>query len=175
MIELFKTFFQIGLFTIGGGYAMIPVIENEMNRRGWIAKEDIDDIVVLAQSAPGLLAVNMAIFTGHRLRGMKGSLAATLGSILPSFVIILLIAMVFTNFQDNEIVVRIFTAIRPVSVALILVPAVKMMQRGCKTWWAWLITIATVLLVAFLKVSPIWIILVLVVCAAGISAWRNRR
>ncbi|MBQ9399748.1 MAG: chromate transporter [Bacteroidales bacterium] len=175
LFKLFTVFLKIGAFTIGGGYAMIPVIENEMNRRGWIAKEDIDDIVVLAQSAPGLLAVNMAIFTGHRLRGMKGSLAATLGSILPSFVIILLIAMVFTNFQDNEIVVRIFTAIRPVSVALILVPAVKMMQRGCKTWWAWLITIATVLLVAFLKVSPIWIILVLVVCAAGISAWRNRR
>lgn len=175
LFKLFTVFLKIGAFTIGGGYAMIPVIENEMNRRGWIAKEDIDDIVVLAQSAPGLLAVNMAIFTGHRLRGMKGSLAATLGSILPSFVIILLIAMVFTNFQDNEIVVRIFTAIRPVSVALILVPAVKMMQRGCKTWWAWLITIATVLLVAFLKVSPIWIILVLVVCAAGISAWRNKR
>lgn len=175
LFKLFTVFLKIGAFTIGGGYAMIPVIENEMNRRGWIAKEDIDDIVVLAQSAPGLLAVNMAIFTGHRLRGMKGSLAATLGSILPSFVIILLIAMVFTNFQDNEIVVRIFTAIRPVSVALILVPAVKMMQRGCKTWWAWLITIATMLLVAFLKVSPIWIILVLVVCAAGISAWRNKR
>ena len=175
LFKLFTVFLKIGAFTIGGGYAMIPVIENEMNRRGWIAKEDIDDIVVLAQSAPGLLAVNMAIFTGHRLRGMKGSFAATLGSILPSFVIILLIAMVFTNFQDNEIVVRIFTAIRPVSVALILVPAVKMMQRGCKTWWAWLITAATVLLVAFLKVSPIWIILVLVVCAAGISAWRNRR
>ena len=133
LFKLFTVFLKIGAFTIGGGYAMIPVIENEMNRRGWIAKEDIDDIVVLAQSAPGLLAVNMAIFTGHRLRGMKGSLAATLGSILPSFVIILLIAMVFTNFQDNEIVVRIFTAIRPVSVALILVPAVKMMQRGCKT------------------------------------------
>lgn len=175
LFKLFTVFLKIGAFTIGGGYAMIPVIENEMNRRGWIAKEDIDDIVVLAQSAPGLLAVNMAIFTGHRLRGMKGSLAATLGSILPSFVIILLIAMVFTNFQDNEIVVRIFTAIRPVSIALILVPAVKMMQRGCKTWWAWLITAATVLLVAFLKVSPIWIILVLVVCAAGISAWRNKR
>lgn len=175
LFKLFTVFLKIGAFTIGGGYAMIPVIENEMNRRGWIAKEDIDDIVVLAQSAPGLLAVNMAIFTGHRLRGMKGSLAATLGSILPSFVIILLIAMVFTNFQDNEIVVRIFTAIRPVSVALILVPAVKMMQRGCKTWWAWLITIATMLLVVFLKVSPIWIILVLVVCAAGISAWRNKR
>lgn len=175
LFRLFTVFLKIGAFTIGGGYAMIPVIENEMNRRGWIAKEDIDDIVVLAQSAPGLLAVNMAIFTGHRLRGIKGSLAATLGSILPSFVIILLIAMVFTNFQDNEIVVRIFTAIRPVSIALILVPAVKMMQRGCKTWWAWLITAATVLLVAFLKVSPIWIILVLVVCAAGISAWRNRR
>lgn len=174
LLRLFAVFLKIGAFTIGGGYAMIPVIESEMNRRGWIDKQDIDDIVVLAQSAPGLLAVNMAIFTGHRLRGIKGSLAATLGSILPSFVIILLIAMVFTNFQDSEIVARIFAGIRPVSIALIMVPAVKMMRSGCKTWWAWLITAATVLLVAFLKVSPIWIILVLVVCAAGISAWRNR-
>jgi len=175
LFRLFTVFLKIGAFTIGGGYAMIPVIENEMNRRGWIDKDEIDDIVVLAQSAPGLLAVNMAIFTGHKLRGLKGSLVATLGSIIPSFIIILLIAMVFTNFQDNDIVRRVFTGIRPVSIALILVPAVKMIQSGCKNWWSWTIMIATLVLVAFLKVSPIWIILVLIVCAAGISAWREKR
>ena len=87
---------------------MIPVIESELTRRGWIKEEDFPDIITLAQTAPGLLAVNMAIFSGYRLRGVKGSIVATLGSVLPSFVIILLVAMFFTNFQDNPYVVKIF-------------------------------------------------------------------
>ena len=173
--KLFCVFAKMGAFTIGGGYAMLPLIEQEMTRRGWISEEDIQDIIVLAQSAPGILAVNMAIFTGHKLRGLRGSIVATLGAILPSFLIILLIAMVFTNFQDNEIVRRIFRAIRPVAIALILVPAVRMARRGCKTWWAWAIVIGTLVLVTVLHVSPIWIMLVLLVCGAGVSSLLNKR
>ena len=173
--KMFGVFAKIGAFTIGGGYAMIPVIEREMRVRGWMDESELGDIVVLAQSAPGLLAVNMAIFTGHKLRGLRGSIVATLGAILPSFLIILLIAMVFTNFQDNEIVRRIFRAIRPVAIALILVPAVRMARRGCKTWWAWAIVIGTLVLVTVLHVSPIWIMLVLLVCGAGVSCLLNKR
>ena len=173
--KIFGVFAKIGAFTIGGGYAMIPVIEREMRVRGWMEESELGDIVVLAQSAPGLLAVNMAIFTGHKLRGLRGSIVATLGAILPSFLAILLIAMVFTNFRDNDIVRRIFQAIRPVAIALILVPAVRMAQRGCKTWWAWAIVIGTLVLVAVLHVSPIWIMLVLLVCGAGISYLWNKK
>ena len=109
--QIFLTFAKIGAFTIGGGYAMLPIIQNEIVRKGWLKEEDFTDIVALAQSAPGLLAVNISIFTGHKLRGTKGSIIATLGSILPSFIIILAIAMLFSGYQDNPIVVKIFKGI----------------------------------------------------------------
>jgi len=167
--SIFGIFFKIGAFTIGGGYAMIPLIEAEMRKRDWISEEDMPDIVVLAQSAPGILAVNMAIYAGYKLRGLKGSLVATLGAVLPSFIIILLIAMVFTSFKDNPIVVKVFKGIRPVAVGLILIPAINMARKGCKTWWAWLLCLASLLAVAFLKFSPIYIILIVIVSAVAIT------
>lgn len=173
--NIFGIFAKIGTFTIGGGYAMIPVIESEMQRRHWLEGKELEDVVILAQSAPGLLAVNMAIFTGYKLRGIKGSIVATLGAIMPSFVIILAIAAVFTNFKDNPVVIRIFQGIRPVAVALIAVPAVRMMRSGCKKWWAWALTLATLVLVAFLKISPIYILLVIIIAAAGIGIYRQNR
>ena len=121
---------------------MIPLIRDELTKRGWISDEEIPDIVALAQSSPGVLAVNMAIFSGYKMRGTKGAVAATLGSVLPSFFIILLIAMLFTGYQDNPVVVRIFKGIRPVVVSLIAVPTVNMARKGNKTWWSWLISIS---------------------------------
>lgn len=171
--QIFSVFAGIGTFTIGGGYAMIPLIENAMRKREWIGEDEMPDIVVLAQSAPGLLAVNMAIYSGYRLRGLKGAIAATLGAVLPSFLIILLVAMVFTNFKDNPVVVRIFKGIRPVAVGLILVPAINMARKGCKAWWQWLVCLASLAAVALLKVSPIYIILVTIVLAVGISLARE--
>lgn len=171
--QIFGVFAKIGAFTIGGGYAMIPIIEREMLRRGWIAPEEIDDVVVLAQSAPGLLAVNMAIFAGYKIRGIKGSVAATIGAVLPSFLMILLIAMFFTAFKDNDIIRRIFQGLRPVAIALILVPAVNMALKSKTKWWAWVITAVTLFLVAFLKVSAVWIILVVLVCSFGIAMVRE--
>ena len=111
--NIFITFAKIGSFTIGGGYAMIPLIREELVKKGWLSDEELPDIIALAQSAPGVLAVNMSIFAGYKMRGFKGSLAATFGSVLPSFLIILLIAMLFTGYQDNPVVVRIFKGIRP--------------------------------------------------------------
>ena len=173
--KLFGVFAKMGAFTIGGGYAMLPLIEQEMTSRGWISQEDIQDIIVLAQSAPGILAVNMAIFTGHKIKGLAGSIVAAVGAVLPSLVIILLIAMFFTEFRDNDIVRRIFQGVRPAAVALILVPAVRMAQSGCKSWWTWAIAIASLLGVAFLKISPIWIILTTISVAAGISILNQKK
>lgn len=174
-LKLFLIFSKMGAFTIGGGYAMIPLIEKELVSRGWISNDEIQEIIVLAQSAPGILAVNMAIYTGHRLCGLRGSLLAATGAVLPSFIIILLIAMFFTNFQHNPVVESIFKAVRPVAVALILAPAVRMARKSCLNWWTALIALGTVTAVAFLNVSPIWIILVTIVLAAGISAIREKR
>ena len=173
--NLFCVFAKMGAFTIGGGYATLPLIEKELTSRKWITEEDMQDIIVLAQSAPGVLAVNMAIYTGHKLAGIKGSITAAVGAVLPSFVIILLIAMVFTSFKDNPVVARIFQGVRPVAVALILVPAVNMARSGCRSWWTWLIAIATLIGIVFLKISPIWFILVVIAGAAGISSIKNRR
>ena len=173
--KLFCVFTKMGAFTIGGGYAMLPLIEQEMTRRGWISEEEIQDIIVLAQSAPGILAVNMAIFIGHKIKGLKGSIVSAVGAVLPSLIIILAIAMFFTQFKENDIVRRIFQGVRPAAVALILVPAVRMAKSGCKSWWAWLIALASLLAVAFLKVSPIWIILVTITVAAGISLLRQKK
>lgn len=131
--QIFAVFAKIGAFTIGGGYAMIPIIEREMNRRKWIPEEDLPDIVALSQSAPGVMAVNISIFAGYRMRGIKGSIAATLGSVLPSFLIILLIAMVFSSFKDNPVVIRIFKGIRPVVIALIAVPMINMARKSNKS------------------------------------------
>ena len=165
--QIFAVFAKIGAFTIGGGYAMIPIIRDEMSRRGWIPDDELPDIVALSQSAPGVLAVNISIFAGYRLRGVKGSIAATLGSVLPSFCIILAIAMIFTTFKDNPWVIRAFQGIRPVVIALIAVPMLNMARKCCKTWWAWLLAAGALVLVAFLNVSPVYIILCVLVAAFG--------
>jgi len=154
---------------------MIPIIEREMLKRQWVAPEEIDDVVVLAQSAPGLLAVNMAIFAGYKIRGIRGSIAATIGAVLPSFIMILLIAMFFTAFRENAIIQRIFQGLRPVAIALILVPAVNMALKSRTKWWAWVLTAVTVVAVAFLKVSAVWIILAVLASALGIAMIREGR
>ena len=173
--RIFAVFAKVGAFTIGGGYAMIPVIQDEMSRRGWISEEELPDIVALSQSAPGVMAVNISIFAGYRLRGIRGSIAATLGSITPSFLIILAIAMAFTAFRDNPWVERAFMGIRPAVIALIAVPMVRMAKKSCKAWWAWLVAIAALVLVAFLNVSPIYILLVVMVISFSLTYYKEKR
>lgn len=173
--QITRVFAKIGAFTIGGGYAMIPLIENEMRKRGWIPEEELPDIIALAQTAPGVLAVNVSIFAGYKLRGVKGSIAATFGTVLPSFLAILAIVMFMSNFQDNPVVIRIFNGIRPVVVSLIAVPMINMARKRNKTVWAWILTTVVLLLVAFLKVSPIYILLVVIVLALGVTYLREQR
>ena len=145
---------------------MIPLIREEMVRRGWLTDDELPNIIALAQGAPGVMAVNMAIFTGYRLRGTRGSVAAAIGTILPSFAAILLIASLFAGYGSNPTVERIFRGIRPVVVALILVPMVNMARRSCKSVVSWLIAIGSLVAVGLAKVSPI---LILALVAAG--AW----
>lgn len=176
MVSLWQIFFvfaKIGTFTIGGGYAMMAIIESEVTKRGWLAKDDFPDIMALAQSAPGILAVNISIFAGYKIRGTKGSIVATLGSIMPSFLIILAIAMLFSGYQDNPVVISIFKGIRPVVVALIAGPMVQMAKRSNRQWWTWLLTVAAMALVAFMKFSPIYILLVTIVISA-VLAWKQK-
>lgn len=175
LTKIFAVFAKIGAFTIGGGYMMVPAIQNEMSKRGWISDEELPDIVAIAQSAPGLLTVNMAIFAGYRLRGTAGSIVATLGCITPPFIIILAIAMVFTNFQDNPVIKSIFQGVRPASVGIITAYMYKLAKRNCKTFWQWGISIVSLVLIALLKVSPIYILLTLIIAALALTWYRERR
>ena len=172
--EIFLVFGKIGAFTIGGGIPMIAAIKSELVKRKWLNDEDFLEIIALAQSSPGLFAANISILTGHKLRGTKGSIVATIGSCLPPFLIILTIAMFFTAFQENEYVIRAFKGIRPVVVALIGVPLIDMIKATKMRWWSWVIVISSMILVCFLKVSPIYILLCVIAAAAFISWWNNR-
>ena len=161
MLVLFVTFFRIGLFTIGGGYAMIPLIEAEIvNRRKWVGKTEFLDLIAIAQSCPGVFAINISTFIGYKKRGTLGAICCALGTALPSFLIILLVAMFFHNFQDVPWVASVFAGIRPAVVALIAVPTWNMAVRAKITFINCWIPVITAVLIWALGVNPIYIILV---------------
>ena len=175
-LDIFTCFAKIGAFTIGGGYAMIPIIQKEVvDKRGWISEEDFMDVLAISQSAPGILAVNISIFLGHKLRGTRGSIVATLGSTLPSFTIILLIAMFFAGYQDNPTVMAIFKGIRPVVVSLIAVPMINMAKKAKLNFFTGVLAALTALLIIFLKVSPLYILLVVAVTFTALTVWRRQK
>ena len=156
---LFLTFVKIGMFTIGGGYAMIPLIEREVVNRGWIEKNDFLDLFAVTQSIPGIFAVNISIFVGYKLKRIPGSIICALGTILPSFCIILAIALFFNHFQDNVWVMKIFNGIRPAVVALIVVPCLSAARSLHLKRFELIFPLLGALLIWECGVSPIYIIL----------------
>ena len=165
LLELFKVFFRIGMFTLGGGYAMIPIIESEVvDKHRWIDKELFIDLIAVAQSCPGVFAVNISTFIGYKLGKLKGALVATMGAVLPSFLIILGIAMFFHQFMDVPWIAAMFNGIRPAVVALIAVPTFNLAKSAHITLANCWIPILTALLIWAMGVNPIYIIL-----AAGIG------
>lgn len=170
--KLFSCFAKIGAFTIGGGYAMIPIIEKEVvEKRKWINADDFTDVIAISQSAPGLLAVNISIFIGYRIKGVVGSLVASIGCIIAPFLIMLLIASVFTDFKENPIVERIFQGIRPVVVAVILVPMINLARRNKLNLKTGAIALGCLALISFAGVSPALIIACTLIGSIGYTAW----
>ena len=144
---------------------MIPLIEAEIvNRKNWISKEDFLDLLAVAQSCPGVFAINISVFIGYRLRGVKGGLLCALGTALPSFIIILLIAMFFHQFKDNPYVAAMFRGIRPAVVALIAIPTFNMAKKAKLNRYTFWIPVVSALLIWLLGVSPILIILAAGIC-----------
>lgn len=167
VLQLFLTFLKIGAFTFGGGYAMIPLIRHEIiERRRWVLKEEFLELLTLAQSAPGPIALNTAIFVGYRTGGYRGAFAALMGIVLPSFTTILLVAIFFANIRENEVVDAAFRAMRPAVVALIIAPLIGLV-RQLNIWGIVAAVIATIILWQS-NLSPI--ILLIVAAAAGV-AW----
>ena len=158
--ESFKTFFKIGIFTLGGGYAMIPLIEEEVvNKKQWVSKDEMLDLIAIAQSCPGVFAVNIATFIGYKLNKTRGAIATTIGTALPSFLIILAIAMVFSEWKELPAVEAAFKGIRPAVVALIAAPLVKLAKAAKISWATAFIPVTAVLLIWLLHVNPVWVIL----------------
>ena len=162
-LSLFLTFAKIGAFTFGGGYAMIPLIQKEtVEKQKWISDDDILDIVAIAESTPGPIAINAATFVGHKVCGFWGSFAATLGIVLPSFLIIYTISFVLRQFSELRIVKYAFNGIRAGVLALILKALVSMYKQFKKSLFAYIVAAAAFLAVAFLNIN---VILVILACA----------
>jgi chromate transporter len=159
--QLFWSFFKIGTFTIGGGYAMIPLMEKELvDRHRWLTEEEFMEILALSQTMPGIFAANMATHVGWRLRGILGAVVSVIGNILMPILIILALAMGLRYVQGNPVVEAIFKGVRPVVVALIAAPVFRMAKTAHITRYNFWIPVLAALLIWLLGVSPIWIILV---------------
>ena len=174
--ELFTTFFKVGTFTIGGGYAMIPLIQREVvERRRWLSDTEMLDVIALSQTMPGILAANIAALVGQRLRGTRGALVAVAGNILMPIVFILLIALFFRQFKDNPTVEAIFMGIRPAVVALIAAPVFTLARKaGVTLKTVWIPVVAAGLIWA-LGVSPVLVVLAAILLGGlfGLTAGRD--
>lgn len=159
--DLFITFLKIGTFTIGGGYAMIPLIQREVvTRRGWLTDTEMLDAIALSQTMPGILAANIASIVGQRLRGLRGALVAVLGNILMPILFIILIAALFRQFKDIPAVQHIFMGLRPAVVALIAAPVFTLARKAGVTLRTVWIPILAALLISLFGVSPVLVILI---------------
>ncbi|ERJ13443.1 chromate transporter [Haloplasma contractile] len=157
---LFITFFKFGVFTIGGGYVMIPLIEKEMvEKKKWIKEHDIADVIALTQSIPGALAVNMSALVGYRLAGKKGAITSVFGVITPSFIIILLVATLFRQVKDYPVVTHGLLGIKSAVVALIIVAGFKIAKKSIKDFISASLVFFSVLLLTFDVLHPFFIIL----------------
>ncbi|MCD8351799.1 MAG: chromate transporter [Planctomycetaceae bacterium] len=160
--ELFMVFFRIGIFTLGGGYAMLPLIEREVvEKKKWIGGEDFLNVLAIAQSLPGPIAVNTAVFVGYKTRGLRGSLVGLLGTVLPSFICMIIIAAFFVTMRENPHVAAVFTGIRPAVAALILASVYSLAKKARLNWKTGLLALAAAVLVWLGGVSPAWIVLAL--------------
>lgn len=176
LAQLFYSFFKIGAFTIGGGYAMIPLMEKELvDRRQWIDKEDFMDTMAVAQAMPGIFAVNMATQIGQRLRGLRGAIVAVLGNILVPILIIIGLAIFFHQLRGNAVVEAIFKGIRPAVVALIAVPVFTLARTAKISWRNCWIPIVAALLIYLLGVSPTWIVLAAIAGGMLYGYLKNRK
>lgn len=178
MAELFAAFFRIGAFTFGGGYAMIPLIQKEVvENKKWITDEDILEIVAIAESTPGPIAINAATFVGYKVAGFFGAMFATLGVVLPSFVIISAIAGVLELFEDAKVVKYAFNGVRAGVLALIIKALISMYKKCPKNLLSYVVMAGAFVAAAFLKIN---VLLVIIGCAvvglvASLAAERRMR
>lgn len=169
MLELFFTFFKLGLFTFGGGYAMIPLIkETIINKKGWMSEDEVLEMIAIAESTPGPIAINMATYIGHRQKGVLGSLLSTLGVILPSMIIIYLISLCFDMFLSNKYIQYAFTGIKCGVAILILKTGIEMLLKARKNIPYTIIAIVVTALMVALDILAINLSAIILILLGGI-------
>lgn len=160
IIKLYITFFKIALFTFGGGYAMLPLIQEEMINNAWLTVDQFIDMVAVSQMTPGAIAMNTATFVGFKLAGIPGVLATTLGLISPSLIIITIIAALISKYKDNPLVENAWKGIRPAVVGLIMVAVISLGQEVIVSYQGLIIAAIALFLIAKIKLHPILVIIV---------------
>ena len=159
IFEIFILFFKIGAFTIGGGYAMLSLIEDEIvNKKKWLGKEEFVDGMAIAQSTPGVLAVNISLITGYKIAGFAGMIVGMLGAVLPSFFIVLFLSQILLTYGNHPLVVAVFNGVKPAITALILVSVYRIGKAADINRYNFIVPIIVALLIRFFGVSPIFII-----------------
>ena len=172
-LELFCSFFKIGIFTFGGGYAMIPIIQAEViTRKGWIKEQEFLDLLTLAQSAPGPISLNTAVFVGYKMYGYRGALSSLAGVVLPSFTILLLVAMFFSQIRSNPIVDAAFRGMQPIVVAIMLAPILGF-TKGMH-WTLIALAAAITMVIWYFGVSPIYLLIAGAVAGLVWAATRGK-
>ena len=174
--NLFALFFKIGLFTFGGGYAMLPLLKAELvNKRRFVNEQELLDLYSIGPCTPGIIAINVATFIGYRQKGVCGAIITTLGMVLPSLVIIVLIASVLQNFADNRYVAYAFAGIRICVAALIADVLFDLTRKNIQNWQNTLIFIGALVLLVGLGLSAVWIVIIAGMTALIFSEVRRRR
>ena len=175
-LKLFLVFFKIGAFSFGGGYAMIPLIQKEAcDKKKWISEQDIFEIIAIAESTPGPIAINSATFIGYKVAGTLGSVFATLGVVTPSFIIILLISYVLRQFESIKAVRYAFSGIRAGVLALIIKALISMYKQCPKDIFSYILAGAAFVVSAFFEINALYIILSCAVLGLSYSLVMQRR
>ena len=176
LLKLFLTFFKIGAFTFGGGYAMIPLIQKEtVETNKWISDDDILEIIAIAESTPGPIAINSATFVGYKVCGFCGSFFATLGVVLPSFIIILAISYVLREFQDIKAVKYAFNGIRAGVLALLIKAIISMYKKVQKNLVSYIVMAFSFIIVAFFDINVLFVIIGCALIGLFYSLYAKRR
>ena len=176
IFKIFAAFFKIGAFTFGGGYAMIPLIQKEaVEKHGWVSDDDILEILAIAESTPGPIAINSATFIGYRAAGVLGSVMATLGVVLPSFVIILTLSFVLQQFQELEAVRYAFNGIRAGVLALLMKSLWTLYKKSPKGWPAYVVMAGSFVLTAFFDINVLFVIIGCAIFGLVSSRYLERR
>ncbi len=164
LIELFTLFFKLGAFTIGGGVAMLPLLQNSLTKeKKWFSEEEFVDIVAVCQSLPGVIAINMATYVGYKKKGFLGSLVSTLGVVMPSFVMILIIATFLSNLTDSPVVGGAMAGLRAAALGLVCVAVIQMSAVVFKGGWTIAAAVLSFVLIAVAGINTAYVILLFVV------------